>query len=101
MRLARNWFYGRRAHCFIASAKGGIWRVRMTWSNGRENYFGKFTSERDAIAWINAHPRLTKPRCRKHGARCGSVVLIRRGSLMMNSATHLIGFLLGPPNVSP
>jgi len=25
------------------------------------NYFGKFTSERDVIDWINAHPNLTKP----------------------------------------
>jgi cytochrome c-type biogenesis protein CcmE len=24
-------------------------------------YFGKFTSEKDAVGWINAHPRLTKP----------------------------------------
>jgi hypothetical protein len=25
------------------------------------HYFGKFPSEKDAIDWINAHPRLTKP----------------------------------------
>jgi hypothetical protein len=25
------------------------------------HYFGKFTSERDAIDWINAHSYLTKP----------------------------------------
>jgi hypothetical protein len=41
--------------------KGGIWRVKIVWPNRNVNYFGKFTSERDAIDWINAHPRLTKP----------------------------------------
>ena len=38
-----------------------IWRVKIVWPNGAVHYFGKFTSERDAIAWINAHPQLTKP----------------------------------------
>ena len=42
-------------------AAGGIWRVRMTWPNGTVRYFGKFTSEKGAIQWITAHPRLTKP----------------------------------------
>jgi hypothetical protein len=41
--------------------KGDIWRVRMVWSNGAVHHFGKFTSEKDAIDWIYAHPRLTKP----------------------------------------
>jgi hypothetical protein len=41
-------------------ATGGIWRVRMTWPNGTVRYFGKFTSEKEAIEWISAHPRLTK-----------------------------------------
>jgi hypothetical protein len=38
-----------------------IWRVRMAWPNGAVHFFGKFTSEKDAIAWIEAHPNLTKP----------------------------------------
>jgi hypothetical protein len=38
-----------------------IWRVKIVWPNRHVHYFGKFTSERDAIDWINAHPRLTKP----------------------------------------
>ena len=38
-----------------------IWRVQIVWPNGAVHYFGKFTSERDAIDWINAHPRLTRP----------------------------------------
>jgi hypothetical protein len=38
-----------------------IWRVKIVWPNGAVHYFGKFTSERDATDWINAHPRLTKP----------------------------------------
>jgi hypothetical protein len=40
---------------------GSIWRVRITWPNGKKNYFGKFTSEEDAVEWIAAHPKLTKP----------------------------------------
>jgi hypothetical protein len=38
-----------------------IWRVQIVWPNGAVHYFGKFTSERDATDWINAHPRLPKP----------------------------------------
>jgi hypothetical protein len=41
--------------------EGGIWRVKIVWPNGATHYFGKFTSEQDAIDWINAHPRLTRP----------------------------------------
>jgi hypothetical protein len=41
--------------------EGDIWRVKMVWANEAVHYFGKFTSERDAIDWINAHPQLTKP----------------------------------------
>ncbi len=40
---------------------GKIWRVKIVWPNRNVNYFGKFTSERDAIDWINAHSNLTKP----------------------------------------
>ena len=40
---------------------GEIWRVKIVWPNRAVHHFGKFTSERDAIVWINAHPRLTKP----------------------------------------
>jgi hypothetical protein len=36
------------------------WRVQIVWPNGAVHYFGKFPSEKDAIDWINAHPRLTK-----------------------------------------
>jgi hypothetical protein len=38
-----------------------IWRVKIVWPNRHVHYFGKFTSERDAVEWINAHPNLTKP----------------------------------------
>ena len=41
--------------------EGEIWRVQIVWPNRHVSYFGKFTSERDAIDWINAHPNLTKP----------------------------------------
>jgi hypothetical protein len=40
---------------------GEIWRVKIVWPNRAVHHFGKFTSEQDAIDWINAHPRLTKP----------------------------------------
>jgi hypothetical protein len=40
---------------------GDIWRVRIAWPNGAVHYFGKFTSERDAIDWVNAHSNLTEP----------------------------------------
>lgn len=41
--------------------KGGIWRARIVWPNGKVNFVGKFSSEKDAVAWIDAHPSLTKP----------------------------------------
>jgi hypothetical protein len=41
--------------------EGSIWRVRITWPNRAVHFVGKFTSEKDAVAWIEAHPRLTKP----------------------------------------
>jgi hypothetical protein len=37
-----------------------IWRVKIVWPNRAVHHFGKFTSEQDAIDWINAHPRLTR-----------------------------------------
>jgi hypothetical protein len=40
---------------------GKIWRVKIVWPNQAVHHFGKFTSENDAIDWINAHPRLTRP----------------------------------------
>jgi hypothetical protein len=38
-----------------------IWRVKIVWPNRHVHHFGKFTSEQDAIDWINAHTRLTEP----------------------------------------
>jgi hypothetical protein len=40
---------------------GEIWRVKITWPNRHVHFVGKFTSEKDAVAWIEAHPNLTKP----------------------------------------
>jgi hypothetical protein len=37
------------------------WRVKIVWPSGAVHHFGKFTSEQDAIDWINAHPQLTRP----------------------------------------
>jgi hypothetical protein len=39
----------------------GIWRVRITWPNGKDNFVGKFSSESDALEWIAEHPWLTEP----------------------------------------
>jgi len=33
---------------------GKIWRVKIVWPNGAVHHFGKFPSEKDAIAWIDA-----------------------------------------------
>ncbi len=41
--------------------EGEVWRVKMVWPNGAVHYFGNFPSERGAIYWITAHPRLTRP----------------------------------------
>jgi hypothetical protein len=41
--------------------KGKFWRVQIAWPNGSLHYFGKFTSKRDALAWITAHSWLTAP----------------------------------------
>jgi hypothetical protein len=41
--------------------ESGIWRVQIAWPNGAVRFFGKFTSEKDAVDWINAHSNLTKP----------------------------------------
>jgi hypothetical protein len=40
--------------------KGDIWRVKIVWPNRAVHFVGKFTSEKDALRWINAHPQLTK-----------------------------------------
>jgi hypothetical protein len=40
---------------------GKIWRVKIVWPNQTVHRFGQFTSEQDAIDWINAHPKLTRP----------------------------------------
>ena len=39
--------------------RGDIWRVKIMWPNGKKNYFGKFSSEKDAVEWIDAHSWLT------------------------------------------
>jgi hypothetical protein len=38
---------------------GNIWRVQIVWPNGSIHYFGTFTSEESAVAWIKAHAWLT------------------------------------------
>ena len=45
----------------LAVQEGDVWRVQIAWPNGALHYFGKFTSEQDAIGWITAHSWLTAP----------------------------------------
>ena len=73
-RTDHNCVDGRRAYTVIASERARIWRVRITWPNGKANYFGRFSSEKDAIEWVEAHARLTESRHR----RTGSVAVIRQ-----------------------
>jgi hypothetical protein len=62
---ARNWVLPNGSSSMSALLSpvqdGKIWRVKIVWPNQAVHHFGKFTSEQDAIDWINAHPRLTKP----------------------------------------
>jgi len=68
---------------------GHIWRVKIVWPNGAVHYFGKFTSEQDAIDWINAHPRLTKPEdTTDEPEYADGFVLIRRAHFASNSAQY-------------
>ena len=53
--------HGNVGTVLSAVRQGGFWRVRIAWPNARVHYFGKFTSEKDAIEWITAHAWLTKP----------------------------------------
>jgi hypothetical protein len=52
---------GDRRTQLLPKQMGGIWRVKITWPNRHVHFVGKFTSKRDAVAWIEAHPNLTKP----------------------------------------
>jgi hypothetical protein len=52
---------GKAATLISPVQEDGIWRVRIVWANGAIHHFGKFTSVQEAIKWIDAHPRLTRP----------------------------------------
>jgi len=34
---------------------GDIWRVQQIWPNGKMDFLGEFSSEGDAIKWIDRH----------------------------------------------
>jgi hypothetical protein len=34
---------------------GDIWRVQIIWPNGKMNIVGEFSSEGDAVKWIERH----------------------------------------------
>ncbi len=42
-----------------AVEKDGHWTVYIAWPNGREDYFGKYSSEREASDWIKEHLWMT------------------------------------------
>jgi hypothetical protein len=46
----------------------GVWRVRIEWPNGAVHYFGSFTSEKEALQWIDDHAWLTIPGVNNTGA---------------------------------
>jgi hypothetical protein len=52
-----------QTHCtvLLPVRKRNIWRVQIVWANGAMHHFGKFVSKEDAVDWITAHSRLTKP----------------------------------------
>jgi len=41
--------------------EGDFWRVQIVWPNGAVHHFGKFVFKEEAVDWIAAHSRLTKP----------------------------------------
>ena len=62
----RKWsilsFMGDAVTVLSTVHRGDIWRVEITWPNGKKNYVGEFSSENDATAWINKHAWwITKP----------------------------------------
>ena len=59
--LARRIILASMSALLSPMQDGTIWRVKIVWPNRAVHHFGKFTSEQDAIDWIDAHPRLTKP----------------------------------------
>jgi hypothetical protein len=34
---------------------GDIWRVQIIWPNGKMNIVGEFSSEGDAVKWMDSH----------------------------------------------
>ena len=41
---------------------GDVWRVQIIWPDGKRHIVGEFSSEGDAIKWINRHAWwLTEP----------------------------------------
>jgi hypothetical protein len=48
--------------------ENGVWRVRIEWPNGAVHYFGRFTSEKEALQWIDDHTWLTIPATKNTGA---------------------------------
>jgi hypothetical protein len=48
--------------------ENGVWRVRIEWPNSAVHYFGSFTSEKEALKWIDDHAWLTIPSTKNTGA---------------------------------
>ncbi len=59
--MEHTYFMGDGGTVLAPVQAHGIWRVRITWPNGKNNFVGKFSSESDALGWIAGHPCLTEP----------------------------------------
>jgi hypothetical protein len=58
-RLPRRGEWDANVTRLFAVQEGKHWRVQIVWPNGGVHYFGRFTSKKDALAWIAAHEWLT------------------------------------------
>jgi hypothetical protein len=59
--MAHTWFKGPVMHTALAPVmSNGMWRVKITWPNGTDHYFGKFASKPKAAEWIAQHRWLTE-----------------------------------------
>ena len=76
--------------------KGSIWRVRITWPNGKKSHFGKFTSEKDAIEWITVHPGLTQAKqTSRQPTDQPTIKLLRNGFADRAKEGHVEAHLFG------
>ncbi len=51
---------GQSSTAMAPIEQAGCWRVRIIWTNGQVNRFGRFDSKEAAQRWINEHWWLTE-----------------------------------------